>query len=156
MIGMAGFVRFPSHPVPMTQMLRAGVVAATLSGAPSTVHALLTGLDPLAATRAAGTLIRPAGSPPLQLVAAGAFAHLAISAWWTTVLTRVLPLRRPALEGAVAGLAIAALDLGLVGRKKRAIADLPLLPQVADHVLFGILVARVLAARSRPRAELSA
>lgn len=130
-------------------MLWAGAVAATLSGIPSTVHALLTGRDPLAATRAAGTLIRPVGSPPLQLIVGGAVAHLAISAFWTGVLARVLPLRRPAFEGAVAGVAIAALDLGVVGRHNRAIADLPLVPQVADHVAFGILVAKVLAAPGR-------
>jgi hypothetical protein len=46
----------------------------------------------------------------------------------------------------VAGLAIAALDLGLVGRHRPLIRALPLLPQVADHVAFGAVAGTVLAA----------
>ena len=42
-------------------------------------------------------------------------------------------------RGALAGLAIAALDLGLVGRRFPRIAALPLLPQLADHAAFGAI-----------------
>ena len=44
--------------------LRAGAVAGLLSGAPSTFDALRRGTDPLAAARAAGNLLLPAGSGP--------------------------------------------------------------------------------------------
>jgi hypothetical protein len=50
-------------------------------------------------------------------------------------------------------LAIAAADLGTVGRRRPAIAALPLLPQVADHVVFGVIAAGVLAGRSVRRAR---
>jgi hypothetical protein len=56
------------------------------------------------------------------------------------VLARLLPRRHAAVWGAVAGLAIAALDLGVVGRRVPAIRELPQGPQWADHVAFGALV----------------
>ena len=46
--------------------------------------------------------------------------------------------------GALAGLAIAALDLGLVGRRFPRIRALPLVPQLADHAAFGAIAARLL------------
>jgi hypothetical protein len=51
------------------------------------------------------------------------------------------------LWGAVAGAAIAALDLGVVGRRVPAIAELPSAPQVADHVVFGAVVGALLTRR---------
>jgi hypothetical protein len=120
--------------------VKAGLIAAMLSGAPSTLHALATKNDVLAATRAAGTLL---GKPSITR---GALAHLALSAGWTAVLTAVHR-HRPltATTGALAGLAIAALDLELVGRNVPAIRALPRWPQWADHVAFGALVGGLLA-----------
>src|SRR4051812_10335279 len=94
----------------------AGAVAGLLSGAPSTLHALVTGADPLAAARAAGNLLLPAGARPGRLLAAGAAAHVALSVGWGTVLAvavRRFPLP-PLAAGVIAGAAIAAVDLGLV------------------------------------------
>ena len=73
--------------------------------------------------------------------------HLALSLGWALVLARALPRRRPTLEGAAAGLAIAALDLGLLGRRLPAIRALPVLPQVADHVAYGAVVGAILGRR---------
>lgn len=109
--------------------LLAGIV---LSGAPSTAWALLRGDDVLASTRAAGTIL---GRPTLVR---GLVAHVAISTLWWAVLGR---LRLGRAGGALAGMAIAALDLGVVARRAfPAVAGLPQLPQVADHALFGALV----------------
>ena len=121
--------------------MKAGLVAAIVSGAPSTVHALATGRDPLEATRAAGTLVLGDDAPPWALVLAAAPTHLAISLFWAAVLERVLPPRKRVAWGAAAGLAIAALDLGVVGRRFPAIRRLPLVPQLADHAVFGAVVA---------------
>ncbi|PRY31619.1 hypothetical protein [Umezawaea tangerina] len=116
---------------------RAAAVAGVLSGAPSTLHALATGGDVLAATRAAGTLL-PGGRPG---TARGAVAHVVLTAGWTAVLAAVHG-RRPfgALGGAAAGLAIAVLDLEVVGRRYPAVRALPRWPQYADHLAFGALV----------------
>jgi hypothetical protein len=114
---------------------RAGAVAAVLSGLPSTTHALVRRRSLLESTRAAGTVI---GRPTL---AGGAAVHVAVSAGWTVVLWRTLPARRPVMVGALAGAAIAALDLGVLARRFPAIAALPTVPQVADHIAFGVLVA---------------
>ena len=113
--------------------MRRWLVAAVFSGVPSTVHTLATGGDVLESTRAAGTLLGR------RSVVRGAVAHLAISGFWTWVLLRAGAAGRP-VRGAVGGLAITALDLGVVGRRYPDVAALPTWPQVADHVAFGVLV----------------
>jgi hypothetical protein len=121
--------------------VKAGAVAAVLSGLPSTVHAALTGREVLAAARAAGTLM-PVGKSD---VVAGVAAHLVVSAGWTVVLAAVNRRRRlGVLGGAVAGLVIAAVDLRIVGRRCSAIQELPQVPQWLDHVAFGAIVGGML------------
>ena len=73
-----------------------------------------------------------------------------MSVAWTTLLTAVLPRRRTAAAGALAGLGIAVLDLGVAQRRFPAIAALPRVPQVLDHIAFGALVGVVLATNPRP------
>jgi hypothetical protein len=131
--------------------LRAGTFAAVLSGAPSTVHALATGRSPLDAVQAAGTLLLPDDAPPSARAAAGVVAHGAISLGWGVVLAVVLPRRRPVGWGALAGLVIAGVDLGVLGRRRPRIRALPLVPQVADHVAFGALVGAVVSRAGRRR-----
>jgi hypothetical protein len=116
----------------------AAAVAATFSGVPSTAHAVLTGRSPLAAARAAGELL---GRPGLGR---GLVAHLVVSGWWTLLVGIALPRRHPRAWGAVFGVAIAALDLGIARRRFPAIAGLHPGAQVADHVAFGVLVADAL------------
>ena len=123
--------------------LRAGAVAGVLSGAPSTVHAVATGRSPFDALRAAGTLLVPGDRPPAALSAAGALAHGAISLGWGVVLAAVLPRRHSVGWGALAGLAIAGLDLGVLARRWPRIRALPTAPQVADHLAYGALVGAV-------------
>lgn len=125
----------------------AGAVAGVVSGAPSTVHAALTGRPLLGATEAAGTLLAPRTASRPRLLAAAALAHAGLSLGWGAVLAATLPRRRTVAAGAVAGLVIAALDLGTVGRRRPAIRALPLAPQVADHVAFGAAVGSVVARR---------
>ena len=131
--------------------LAAGAVAGLLSGVPSTLHALLTGRDPLAAARAAGNLVLPAETGPGALLVAGGVAHVVISLGWGTVLA--VAVRRTSLSPVAVGLAggavIAAVDLGLLahgraGRRWPLIRALPVLPQVADHLAFGAIAGAVL------------
>ncbi len=125
------------RPAP-SDVLWAAVVAGTFSGLPSTLHAMVVGDSLLASTRAAGTLL---GRPT---VVRGLVAHGGISLWWAAVLARILPRRRRVLAGAVAGGGIAVLALGVAGRRLPAIRDLPIGPQVLDHLAFGALVGAVL------------
>jgi hypothetical protein len=131
--------------------LRAGAIAGLLSGAPSTVSAVATGRSPLDAVYAAGTLLLADDAPPRRLAAAGVIAHGAISLGWGVTLAAVLPRRRATAWGALAGLAIAGLDLGVLGDRWPRIRALPLLPQVADHVAYGALVGAVLSRRASRR-----
>jgi hypothetical protein len=126
----------------LSRALRAGAVAAVVSGAPSTAHALATGRDPLEATLAAGSLLLPRETRRVPLLAAAVPVHLALSLGWAVVLDRAGV--RSTRAGAGAGLAVAALDLGLVGRRFPRVRALPLWPQVADHVAYGAVVGSLL------------
>ncbi|HEY4397213.1 MAG TPA: hypothetical protein VGO28_06030 [Acidimicrobiia bacterium] len=131
--------------------LRAGAVAGVLSGVPSTVHAVATGRSPIDAVRAAGTLLLHDDASPTSLAGAGVLAHGAISLGWGVVLAAVLPHRRTVVWGALAGLAIAGLDLGVLAHHWSRIRALPPVPQVADHVAFGALVGAVVSREERRR-----
>lgn len=119
----------------------AGLVAAVGSGAPSTVWTVLRHGDVLASSRAAGTLLPGRRRRPSLF--GGLVAHGVISAWWTGALGLAARRHRPGpAEAVAAGLAIAALDLGVIGRRYPAIAALAPGPQVADHLAFtGLFVA---------------
>ena len=126
----------------LSRAVRAGAVAAVLSGAPSTLHAIAAGRDPLAATLAAGSILLPGERRRSHLLAAAVPVHLGLSFGWALVLERLGV--RTARAGAVAGLAIAAVDLGGGGRRFPRIRALPVLPQLADHVAYGIVVGLLL------------
>jgi hypothetical protein len=123
-------------------IVRAATVGAAVSGLPSTAHAVLTGRDPLASTRAAGTLLQPRRERGSLL--AGAVAHGVISLGWTAVLAVLAPPGARARWGAAAAVAVAAVDLKLIGRRFPAIRAMPFGPQVVDHVVFGAVVGWVL------------
>jgi hypothetical protein len=129
----------------------AGSIAAVFSGAPSTLHAALTGGDVLEATRAVGKFVFPDEERTFPLVAAAVPVHTVLSLGWTLVMIKVLPPKRTFLAGALFGGAIALLDLGLIGRRSPAIRELPQLPQYADHLAFGAIVGAVLQRRRRGR-----
>jgi hypothetical protein len=129
--------------------VRAGLAGAVVGGGPSTIHALLTGRDLREATVAAGSIVLPREDRERRLLVLGAGAHVVISAAWGVALAAALPPRRTVRAGAVAGLAIAAVDLGLVGRRVDRIAALPLLPQLLDHLVYGATVGAVLGMRRR-------
>ena len=136
-----------------SDVLAAAAVAALLSGAPSTIHALLTRTNPLAASLAAGTLLLPREQRPSRLLPAAAVAHAALSLGWAVVLAALLPRRATAGPAVAAGLAIAALDLGVVGRRFPRIRELALVPQVLDHVAYAVTVGAVLERRATSRAR---
>lgn len=125
--------------------------AASLSGVPSTLHALATGRDPLEAAVAAGSLVLPDDSPRGHLLLAAVPVHVSLSVMWSVVLARVLPRKRPLIEGIIAGLVIAGLDLGLVGRRYPLIRALHQPAQVADHIAFGVVATLVLTGKRGDR-----
>jgi hypothetical protein len=129
--------------------VEAGLVAAAVSGAPSTLVTLARGEDVLMGARAAGTLLLPRETRTLPLLVAAVPVHLALSLGWAVVLDRALPRCREPLTGALGGLAIAALDLGVIGRRLPAIRALPQARQWADHVAYGVAVGAVLKRRRR-------
>jgi hypothetical protein len=128
--------------------LAAAVPATVLSGIPSTIHALITNRDPLEASVAAGSILLPHENSRTRLLAAAIPVHLGLSALWGLALAAILPRRKPLLEGTLAGVVIATLDLGVIGRHYPRIRALAALPQLADHVAFGVVAAVSLARRA--------
>jgi len=124
--------------------LLAGLAGAFTSGLPSTAITLARGEDVLDGARAAGTLLLWRERRTLPLLAAAVPVHLALSLGWAVALDRVLPPGREPLGGVLGGLAIAALDLQLIGRRLPRIRSLPQGRQWADHVAYGLTVGVVL------------
>ncbi|MDQ3676258.1 MAG: hypothetical protein M3401_05550, partial [Actinomycetota bacterium] len=114
---------------------------------PSTLHAMVTRQSVLEASLAAGTLLLPGEQRRSRLLPAAALAHGALSLGWAVVLSGCLPRRRTAAWAIPAGLAIAALDLGVIGRRFPRIRALALAPQIADHVAYAVTVGAVLSRR---------
>jgi hypothetical protein len=127
----------------------AGIAGAVLSGAPSTVWTLIEGGDLTESGRAVGKVLLPRSNRTWVLLAAGAPVHVALSLGWASVLGAVLPQRAEPAFGALGGLAIAGLDLVVLGRFFGPIAALPQGRQWADHVAFGVTVGVVLQATRR-------
>lgn len=133
-----------------SDLVLAWFVATAFSGLPSTLHALISGADVLEATRAAGAMLLPQATHTPTLFMAAAVVHPAISAFWTLVFARWLPVRRP-LAGALAGsVAVALLDLLVIAPLAfPRVAALPFGPQLADHLMWGALLGGTLQWRSR-------
>jgi hypothetical protein len=123
---------------PLSRYWRAALAAGLLSGGPSTAITLARGENLLDSTRAAGTLLGK------RSLVRGGIAHVLITLLWTAVLAALLPRQRPVAEGLAAGAAIAAFDLGVVGRRFPDIGALDPAPQVLDHLAFGVVASVVL------------
>lgn len=119
-------------------------MAALLSGAPSTIHALATNRDPFEATLAAGSILRPNEHRRIPLLLAAVPVHLGVSGFWALVLTTILPRRRRGIEAMLAALAIGAIDLLVIGRRFPRIRALPKGPQFADHIAFTLILMTLL------------
>jgi hypothetical protein len=132
--------------------LVAGLIAAAASGIPSTLWTLVRGGDVLAGGKAAGALLLPNEQRSVPLLAAAVPVHLGLSLGWAVVLEELMPTRREPLYGAAAGLAIAALDLGVIGRRIDAMRSLEQPPQWLDHLAYGVSVGVVLRSRRQRRA----
>jgi hypothetical protein len=129
--------------------LLAGLAGSVVSAFPSTLWTLIRRGDVLEGGRALGLVLLPKERRTPVLLVAGAPVHLALSIGWAYVLAAVMPPRAEPLYGAAGGVAIAALDLALLGRFFPTIQALPQGRQWADHVAFGLTVGAVLAA-TRP------
>ena len=135
----------------VSDALVAGAAAAVLAGVPSTLHALVTGRSILEAAAAAGSVLLPGERRTPVLVAAAVPVHLALSLGWAQVVARMVPRRWPVAGSLAWGVAIAALDLEVIGRRLPRIRALAQAPQWLDHVAYGATVGFVLRIRRRGR-----
>ena len=137
--------------VALADALPAGAAGAVLSAVPSTTVTLLRRERLLDGATAAGSILLPSERRTLPLLVAAVPVHLALSFGWAAVLSVALP-RRATVPAAVAGgLAIAALDLEVIGRAFPRIRALPQGRQWADHVAYGLAVGAVVRRRRLTR-----
>src|SRR5581483_4011395 len=130
------------HPMrAQRRILEGALVASVLSGGPSMMHALWTSRSParviryaLDATRAIGTLVPP-GRPGLVT---GVAVHGVISLAAGEALGVVVPEHRSVVWAGLVGLVMGAVNVGIIGRRYPAIRSLPLGPQLADNMAFGV------------------
>src|SRR6188472_1375658 len=108
-----------------TDALAAGLAGAVVSAFPSTLWTLIRREDVLEGGRALGLVLLPRERRTVVLLVAGAPVHLALSIGWAGVLAAVLPPHDEPLLGLAGGLAIAGLDLAVLGRLYPAIQALP-------------------------------
>ena len=134
--------------------MEATLLAATFSGVPSTVHVFIKRRSVRSAaayvyeaTRAIGTLVPP-GRPGFGR---GVAVHLAISMLCGETLARTLPPDQGVARGAAAGFLIGVINVGVFERSFPAISGLPLMPQLADNVMFGTVFAVALNRRDPQR-----
>jgi hypothetical protein len=127
----------------VNRVVAAGLAGAVLSGVPSTTVALWRGEDVLEGARAAGKILLPRETRTPVLLAAAVPVHLGLSLGWAAVLDA---LDAGPLSGIAVAMGIAALDLGLIGRRIPAIRDLPQPRQWADHAAYGLVVGACLRA----------
>jgi hypothetical protein len=114
----------------------AGVVAAALSGAPSSVAWAAGRLDALDATRRIGRAFF--GRDSLVL---GGVGHLGVSLLWALAAPALARRRRSLLWGAAYGAAIYAVDFKLIApRRFPQLAELDSPVQLADHLAYGVTV----------------
>ena len=106
----------------------------------------------LEGARAAGAIVRPDEQRTAVLLAIAAPVHLGISLGWAAVMAAALPRGGEPAWGVVGAMAIATLDLVLIGRRIPSIATLPQGRQWADHAAYGLAVGVVLRARRSRRA----
>src|SRR3954447_26134950 len=126
------------------RILDAGLAGAVLSGVTFTACTLARGEDLLDGVRAAGAIVLPRETRTPVLLAAAVPVHLALSLGWAAVLDAA---DAGPLSGLALGLAIAALDLELIGRRIPAIRALPQGRQWADHAAYGLVVGQWLRRR---------
>jgi hypothetical protein len=115
------------------------------------VWSLVRGEDVLEGARAAGAMVLPHERRTMVLLAIATPVHLAISLGWAAVMAVALPHGGEPARGVVGGIAIATLDLTLIGRRIPSIAALPQGRQWADHAAYGLAVGLVLRARRSRR-----
>lgn len=126
--------------------LTATAWAAVLGGLPSTLHAIVESgrlsAAPeygVAVTTRIGVLL-----PPFRPgLVRGIGAHVLISAMAGQAMGQLLPQRRSLACGAALGLVMGLGNVVVVGRHIPAIAELPVVPQLADNIAFGVVFAAI-------------
>lgn len=63
-----------------------------------------------------------------------------VSLFWSILLKLILPATNRVSFGILAGIVIAIIDILLIGSHIPAIAQLAFLPQLADHILWSLIV----------------
>jgi hypothetical protein len=111
--------------------LYAWLAATLLSGIPSTLYAVATGRDAMAATRAAAAMFPVSGNVLID----AALVHTAVSLFWAALLFFALPTRHTTAWAIGAAAMIGILDLRVIA--PHLFPEVAARPQMADHLMWG-------------------
>lgn len=124
----------------INQILIASIIAAVASGIPSTTYFIISGQNILLSIRAIGLIFFANSYPDYLILFVSACIHLMVSLFWCILLKLLMPQTKPLFFGIMAGIVIAVVDILLIGSHIPAIEHLAFLPQLADHILWGLIV----------------
>jgi hypothetical protein len=133
-------------------VLWAWLIATLFSGLPSTLYFTATGQSLWPPIHAVGAMLLPPQSLPAPIFVAAALVHSAVSLFWTIVVAVAAPVKRVILYALGASALIAVLDLRLIAPWLfPEVAALSFPPQLADHLMWGLLVGVTLKSRRTQR-----
>jgi hypothetical protein len=118
----------------------AGMLAGIFSGIPSICYFLFLGIDWTHSTKALGLIFFDASQPGFFIYASAGIIHFTVSCFWSFILRMFLPRKNTIIWAGFAGILIAFFDLIIIARFIPTLANLDFYPQLADHILWGIIV----------------
>jgi len=130
------FVRLKGN---LKQIIAAGIIGILLSSIPSTIYYRVTSQNILEPFLSIGLIFIDLSHFYLLILISAAL-HFLISLFWSMVLKFIIPNKKQLLFGMFTGIAIALIDLIIIGSHIPGIANLEFFPLLADHVLWGIIV----------------
>ena len=127
--------------VPIRTNACAALFAGLVGGIPSTLYAIASGGDWLESMNAVAAIVNAENLFIVWRVSVAAAIHFTISFVWASALLAILPHRRTLLWASASGAVIAVIDLLILAPILfPEIATLSFRLQLADHVLWGVVV----------------
>jgi hypothetical protein len=127
--------------VPIRTNARAAILAGFAGGIPSTLYAIASGGDWLESMNAVAAIVNAENPSIVWRVSVAAAIHFTISFVFASTLLAILPHRRTLLWASACGAVIAVIDLLLLAPILfHEIAAPSFWPQLADHVVWGVVV----------------
>jgi len=118
----------------------AALIAGIFSGIPSISYYISTGLDWTHSTKAIGLIFFDTSQSWTLIFGSATLFHFVVSCFWSFILRIFLPKKNQIILAGFAGILIALFDLKIIAPFIPSLANLDFYPQLADHILWGMIV----------------